>query len=116
MPNRVNELVDGLVVALLLVEEVTPSLVDFCSHLGRELRCVCNVESFLVEAHLHECLDLNVVFHLVQLAQHFLSPIPDDVLSQVEDTFFLDFDLKDFVVFVVPEESNVVYKVLDEEL
>jgi len=94
---------------------ITPCFVDLSPHFGRELCSVSDVKSFFVQSHFHQSLNLNVIFHFVQLAKDFLATFACHILGQIKNGVFFDFHLEDPSVLVIPEQSDVIYKILNEQ-
>jgi hypothetical protein len=109
VPDRLYVLIDRLLVALLVVIQViSTSLRDLSSNLGRKLSSNSDVLSLFKKLHLHQCLNLYVVFHFKKLKKHFFTFASGCVFGEVKYSIFFDLDLQNFCMFIVPKHSDVV--------
>ena len=119
--NRLDVLLDGLVI-LLLLEELVGVLLDYLTlDLSREVRLAGNGLRLGVVALLHQVVDLDVVLHGVQLDQLPVHPLPLVALSDVVYPFLtrslLDLHVNNGAVrWRVPIHRDLVFEVVDREL
>ena len=120
--NRLNVLLDGLVVLFLLEEFIGMLLDNLALNFAREICFFCDSLSLSIVRLLHQVVYLDIVFHWVkldELTNYIIIFVIDlsDVIDALLALGFLDLNIDNCAVGRwVPEHSNLVLEVINGQL
>jgi len=103
-------LLNSLFIVPLRIELVSVLLADLSDNIFGEISITRDLFSFLKEAFLHERVNFNVHFHLIQFAQNHLLV---RVLGQVVHCVILDFNLHNARMRSCPVGGDSICKIVD---
>ena len=110
MTDGLDVLEDRLIVLLHLVQLVCVVLRNFSDNIWREFGLVRYILSINKKSLFQKRMDLDIVIHLIQLAQNYLIV---RVNCQVINSILLYFYLQDSAVRSCPVASDSVLQVID---
>jgi hypothetical protein len=116
--NGHHVLLDCLIVLLLIEKLVGVLLDDLALDLPREVGILCNGQGFLVLILLHQVVNLDIVFHFVQLDQFSLEPSIDHILRQIVNgvVLHLEAPMQDVAISGGPKQRDFVFEVINGKL
>ena len=113
MTYRLYVLKNSFIILLHLVQLVSVVLRDFCDNIRWELGLVSNIFSINEKSLLEKWVYLNVIFHLIQLAQNHLVV---RVNCQVVNRIFFDLHLQNLGMWSGPITCDSVLQIIDLKL